>query len=711
MADMLRRGSPRDRFYAVLVLLSFCFVFVLVLYAIVTTALRQQEILANVDMSMCQLQTATTLGFAGVAVTYERMVTTALLRREGADGSCPDFSRLASDGALISGFSSLLSERGCTSYIQGLRNNATRDELVAAMRVSRTCSDAGLRSVADALAGPGCAACSAVQRTAIDRWLTSAVRDRIAKSRTLVDQRGRCVAALDALFAAEILDFAVVSLSVALAPSYDFQVPATPLSFAIATIELGSVVGALSQGMQTMFLLAETAEVPGNATATAERARAGWVLRAANWDLTSRFLNSANKILAFTTSVTSQALPQLQALGRSLLQLIPATIAASSVVAQSDSVLGLLTMPEYSAVYWQARTGELIQCIKSSSLAMLHSHRQTLTASRALAQRDLGLAVGLACSLVVLGYAMWLVLRREQSKLELLQKDKEVEGNREFARFLSHVSVDAPCLWRALPALCCGSCLSWTPLVHSARPYGRCTFLCLPSLSVFWYRSYLSVCPHGPSSLSATSLQEGRNPCNSALLAAELLEESIREVLAGATATSSPAAALIPHLVQRMTPTAAAAASRARPPWASGDLAVCSVCAGAGSNGLSVATACTHPPPRPSSPLGLETQRGELGWGEAMARPAGGAPALPLDQQITALLPLVATIQSSLQHQRQVFTDALDWEKISSGRLTMELEACALRAQVEEAVRMMVSGPAETLQLGRYWVGGLMMHT
>jgi len=59
-----------------------------------------------------------------------------------------------------------------------------------------------------------------------------------------------------------------------------------------------------------------------------------------------------------------------------------------------------------------------------------------------------------------------------------------------------------------------------------------------------------------------------------------------------------------------------------------------------------------------------------------------------------ALLPLVATIQSSLQHQRQVFTDALDWEKISSGRLTMELEACALRAQVEEAVRMMVSGAA-----------------
>jgi len=479
MTDMLSRGSPWDRFYAVLVLLSFCFVFALVLYAIVTTALRQQEILANVDMSTCQLQAATALGFAGVAVTYERMVTAALLRREGADGSCPDFGRLATDGALISGYSSLLGERGCTSYIQNLRNNATRDELAAAMGASRACSDAGLRAIADVLAGPGCAACSAAQLTAISAWIASAVRDRMTKSRALVDRRGRCVAGIDALFAAETLDFAVVSLSAALSPSYDFQAPATPLSFAIATIELGSVVGALSQGMQCMFLLAETAQVPGNATATVERARAGWVLRAANWDLTSRFLNAANKILAFTTSATSQALPQLQALGQSLLQLIPATIAASVVVAQSDSALGLLAMPQYSAVYWQAKTGELMQRIKASSLAMLDSHRQTLAASRALAQRDLGLSVGLACSLVVLGYAMWLVLRREQSKLELLQKDKEVEGNRAFARFLSHVSSAAERLWLALPAVCCACWSSETPS-HTRCAHMRCSSLSQP---------------------------------------------------------------------------------------------------------------------------------------------------------------------------------------------------------------------------------------
>jgi hypothetical protein len=53
-------------------------------------------------------------------------------------------------------------------------------------------------------------------------------------------------------------------------------------------------------------------------------------------------------------------------------------------------------------------------------------------------------------------------------------------------------------------------------------------------------------------------------------------------------------------------------------------------------------------------------------------------------------LELVATIKDALQQQIHVFTDALDWEKITSGHFTLEMQPVAIVPEVRAVMAMMV---------------------
>jgi hypothetical protein len=80
--------------------------------------------------------------------------------------------------------------------------------------------------------------------------------------------------------------------------------------------------------------------------------------------------------------------------------------------------------------------------------------------------------------------------------------------------------------------------------------------------------------------------------------------------------------------------------------------------------------------------------------------PAEAASSRARSPSVTGELELVATIKAALQQQIHVFSDALDWEKISSGSFTLEMQPTAAVDNVHAVVRMLVSPEGRSVGAG-----------
>jgi signal transduction histidine kinase len=186
---------------------------------------------------------------------------------------------------------------------------------------------------------------------------------------------------------------------------------------------------------------------------------------------------------------------------------------------------------------------------------------------------------------------------------------------------------------------------------------------------------------------------EGRGPANAALLAAELLAEDLQEELerlqpSGSPAMlaegdftpqpriDAPAAAVVPPAARASSGRADAAADHLMltndpaAPW--------------GDSARSTSGRRADPTGDASCAMRLG-----LGKGDGEAPPPGPATGAAI-ASISDKLELVATIKDALQQQIHVFTDALDWEKISSGSFTLEMQPVAIVQEVQALLHMLV---------------------